>query len=156
MLAVGGLLNDRRTGSPVPVMADIVGQWVIGKENLNAGRPGPVLAMNTEEFRKTIFVQWRRSRPLTVLDTFDLPKMEPNCERRNSSDRRASVALSDEQRFHRAGGRAFCRSSSSRSRNKHRRNRCGMPGESPLCGILLTTRSTKHSSFLPPRLSSSR
>ena len=85
MLAVGGLLNDRRTGSPVPVMADIVGQWVIGKENLNAGRPGPVLAMNTEEFRKTIFVQWRRSRPLTVLDTFDLPKMEPNCERRNSS-----------------------------------------------------------------------
>jgi hypothetical protein len=85
MLAVGGLLNDRRAGSPVPVMADIVGQWVIGKENLNAGRPGPVLAMNTEEFRKTIFVQWRRSRPLTVLDTFDLPKMEPNCERRNSS-----------------------------------------------------------------------
>ena len=85
MLAVGGLLNARRAGSPVPVMADIVGQWVIGKENLNAGRPGPVLAMNTEEFRKTIFVQWRRSRPLTVLDTFDLPKMEPNCERRNSS-----------------------------------------------------------------------
>lgn len=85
MLAVGGLLNERRTGPPVPVMADIVGQWVIGKENLNAGRPGPVLPMNTEEFRKTIFVQWRRSRPLTVLDTFDLPKMEPNCERRNSS-----------------------------------------------------------------------
>ena len=85
MLAAGGLLNDRRTGVPVPVMADKVGQWVIGKENLNAGRPGPVLAMKTEEFRKTIFVQWRRSRPLTVLDTFDLPKMEPNCERRNSS-----------------------------------------------------------------------
>ena len=85
MLAAGGLLNDRRTGPPVPVMADIVGQWVIGKENLNAGRPGPILAMKTEEFRKTIFVQWRRSRPLTVLDTFDLPKMEPNCERRNSS-----------------------------------------------------------------------
>lgn len=85
MLAVGGLLNDRRFGRPVPVMADIVGQWIIGKENLNAGRPGPVLAMKTEEFRKTIFVQWRRSRPLTVLDTFDLPKMEPNCERRNLS-----------------------------------------------------------------------
>ena len=85
MLAVGGLLNDRRDGPPVPVMADIVGQWVIGEENLNAGRPGPILPMKTEEFRKTIFVQWRRSRPLTVLDTFDLPKMEPNCERRNSS-----------------------------------------------------------------------
>ena len=85
MLAAGGLLNDRRAGPPVPVMADLVGQWVIGKENLNAGRPGPVIPLKTEEFRKTIFVQWRRSRPLTVLDTFDLPKMEPNCERRNSS-----------------------------------------------------------------------
>jgi hypothetical protein len=85
MLAAGGLLNDRRAGAPVPVMADIVGQWIIGKENLNAGRPGPVIPLKTEEFRKTIFVQWRRSRPLTVLDTFDLPKMEPNCERRNSS-----------------------------------------------------------------------
>ena len=85
MLAAGGLLNDRRAGPPVPVMADLVGQWVIGKENLNAGRPGPILPLKTEEFRKTIFVQWRRSRPLTVLDTFDLPKMEPNCERRNSS-----------------------------------------------------------------------
>jgi hypothetical protein len=85
MLAAGGLLNDRRDGPPVPVMADLVGQWVIGKENLNAGRPGPILPLKTEEFRKTIFVQWRRSRPLTVLDTFDLPKMEPNCERRSSS-----------------------------------------------------------------------
>jgi len=85
MLAVGGLLNDNRSGPPVPVMADIVGQWVIGKENLNAGRPGAIIPLNGEEFRKTIFVQWRRSRPLTVLDTFDLPKMEPNCERRNSS-----------------------------------------------------------------------
>jgi hypothetical protein len=85
MLAVGGLLNDNRSGPPVPVMADIVGQWVIGKENLNAGRPGAIIPLNGEEFRKTIFVQWRRSRPLTVLDTFDLPKMEPNCERRNTS-----------------------------------------------------------------------
>lgn len=85
MLAVSGLLNDKRFGQPVPVMADQVGQWVIGKENLNAGRPGPVIPLKGEEFRRTIFVQWRRSRPLTVLDTFDLPRMEPNCKRRNSS-----------------------------------------------------------------------
>ena len=66
-------------------MADIVGQFVIGKENLNAGRPGPVIAMRGEEFRKSIFVQWRRSRPLTILEAFDLPRMEPNCEKRNHS-----------------------------------------------------------------------
>lgn len=85
MLTVAGLLNDKRSGPPVPVMADLVGQWVIGKENLNAGRPGAIIPLEGEEFRKTIFVQWRRSRPLTVLDTFDLPRMEPNCEKRNSS-----------------------------------------------------------------------
>jgi mono/diheme cytochrome c family protein len=85
VVAVSGKLNDHRSGPPVPVMADIVGQFVIGKENLNAGRPGPVLPMRGEEFRKSIYVQWRRSRPLTVLDAFDLPRMEPNCEKRNQS-----------------------------------------------------------------------
>ena len=85
VVTVSGKLNDRRSGPPVPVMADLVGQFVIGKENLNAGRPGAVLPMRGEEFRKSIFVQWRRSRPLTVLDAFDLPRMEPNCEKRNQS-----------------------------------------------------------------------
>ena len=85
VLAVTGKLNPKRRGEAVPVMADRVGQFVIGKENLNAGRPGAVIDMKGEDFRKSIFIQWRRSRPLTVLDTFDLPRMEPNCEKRNSS-----------------------------------------------------------------------
>ena len=85
ILAVTGKLNDRHRGEPVPVMADLVGQWVIGKENLNAGRPGPVIDMRGEEFRKSIFIQARRSRPLTVLDSFDLPPMTPNCTKRNSA-----------------------------------------------------------------------
>lgn len=85
ILAITGKLNDRHGGEPVPVMADRVGQWVIGKENLNAGRPGPVIDLRGEEFRKSIFVQVRRSRPLTVLDSFDLPRMTPNCTKRNSA-----------------------------------------------------------------------
>lgn len=85
MLVVSGKFNDKAFGSPVPVMADLVGQWVIGKENLDAGRPGAVIPMQGEEFRRSIFVQARRSRPLTVLDTFDLPQMTPNCEKRNAS-----------------------------------------------------------------------
>lgn len=85
ILAVTGKLNDRHSGEPIPVMADRVGQWVIGKENLNAGRPGPVIDLRGEEFRKSIFVQARRSRPLTVLDSFDLPRMTPNCTKRNSA-----------------------------------------------------------------------
>jgi mono/diheme cytochrome c family protein len=85
MLAVSGVLNRKRLGKPVPVMADRVGQFVVGIENLNAGRPGAVIAMNGEEHRRSVYLQVRRSRPLTVLSTFDAPRMEPNCPKRSSS-----------------------------------------------------------------------
>ncbi len=85
ILTVSGKLNPKQFGPPVPVMADRVGQWVIGIENLNAGRPGDVIPMKGEEFRRSIYVQVRRSRPLGVLETFDSPRMAPNCVARNSS-----------------------------------------------------------------------
>ena len=85
ILAVSGMLNEQADGKPVPVMADRDGQWVIGKENLNAGRPGPVLPMLGQEFRRSLYIQVRRSRPLAVLSTFDLPRMDPNCTVRASS-----------------------------------------------------------------------
>jgi len=85
ILAISGKVNQRRYGPPVPVMADRVGQFVVGKENLNAGRPGPVLPMHGEEFRRSIYIQIRRSRPLTVLETFDAPRMDPNCCSRSVS-----------------------------------------------------------------------
>ncbi len=85
MLAISGKLNSKPFGVPVPVMADRVGQWVIGKENLNAGRPGAVIPMKGEEFRRSLYIQVRRSRPLAVLETFDAPRMEPHCDARTSS-----------------------------------------------------------------------
>ena len=85
ILAVSGMLNEQADGKPVPVMADRDGQWVIGKENLNAGRPGPVLPMLGQEFRRSLYIQVRRSRPLAILSTFDLPRMDPNCTVRASS-----------------------------------------------------------------------
>ncbi len=85
LLAVTGELNLEMGGPPVPVMADRVGQFVIGKENLNAGRPGPVIDLHGQQFRRTIYVQFRRSRPLSTIATFDLPRMEPNCIARSSS-----------------------------------------------------------------------
>jgi hypothetical protein len=66
-------------------MADEVGQFVVGIENLNAGRPQGVIPLNGEEFRRSVYVQVRRSRPLSVLSTFDAPLMEPNCESRSAS-----------------------------------------------------------------------
>ncbi len=85
LLAVSGELNLEAGGPPVPVMADRIGQWVIGKENLNAGRPGPVIDMKGQQFRRTVFVEFRRSRPLSAIASFDLPRMAPNCSARNTS-----------------------------------------------------------------------
>jgi len=84
-LAISGELNNRAFGPAVPVMADTVGQWVIGQENLNAGRPGAVIPMKGEDLRRSIYIESRRSRPLSVMDPFDLPRMEPNCTSRSSS-----------------------------------------------------------------------
>ncbi len=85
ILAVSSKLNAKPFGPAVPVMADRVGQIVIGKENLNAGRPGAVIDMKGEQYRRSVYIQVRRSRPLAMLETFDLPQMSPNCESRSSS-----------------------------------------------------------------------
>src|SRR2546427_9917128 len=41
--------------------------------------------LNGEEFRRSVYVQVRRSRPLAMLHAFDAPMMEVNCERRQAS-----------------------------------------------------------------------
>lgn len=85
VLAVSGRLNPELFGPPVPVMADHVGRWVLGIENLDAGRPGKVIPLGGAEYRRSLYVQVRRSRPLAVLDAFDWPRMTPNCEARRAS-----------------------------------------------------------------------
>lgn len=85
MLAASGRLNDQLYGKPVPVMADNSGRWILGIENLSAGRPGEVIALNGQEFRRSVYIQVRRSRPVAVLDTFDWPRMSPNCDCRRPS-----------------------------------------------------------------------
>ena len=86
ILSVNGSINHKLGGTPVPVMLDEDGQVVIGIENLNGeNRPGPVIPLHGEESRRSVYVQIRRSRPLAVLDAFDLPTLDPNCTLRNSS-----------------------------------------------------------------------
>src|SRR6185503_1200439 len=43
------------------------------------------VSLNGEEFRRSVYVEVRRSRPLAMLHAFDEPVMEVNCERRQSS-----------------------------------------------------------------------
>ena len=85
-IAIAGKLNDKPFGPPVPVREDEVGQIIVGIDNyVGNNTPGPLLPMNGEEFRRSVYVQVRRSRPLAVLETFDLPLMDPNCGCRQAS-----------------------------------------------------------------------
>jgi mono/diheme cytochrome c family protein len=84
MLALSGKLVQKQGGKPAPVSPDDVGQIVVAIDTRDsAGRPsGKVEPLGDEEFRRSIYVQVRRSMPLGVLEPFDMPRMAPNCERR--------------------------------------------------------------------------
>ncbi len=88
MLAVSGKLSPRLHGRPVPVMANEEGQVVLGIDTSDsAGRPsGKIIPLEGEDFRRSVYVQVRRSKPLGMLETFDAPTMvEPNCSERPST-----------------------------------------------------------------------
>ncbi len=87
MLAATGQINFQMLGPPAPVTVDEVGQVIVGLDNRDsAGRPvGKRGAVGAGEFRRSVYVQVRRSLPLSMLDTFDAPALNPNCEIRNRS-----------------------------------------------------------------------
>jgi hypothetical protein len=70
VLSVAGSLNEERYGPPVPVQRS--GAEVVA----SAGAAG---------LRRSIYLQVRRSQPLTLLQAFDQPVMETNCSRRGVS-----------------------------------------------------------------------
>ncbi len=83
LLAVSGKLNPKVAGEPVPVMRNPEGQVVIGIDNTDsAGRPsGKYESLGGEEYRRSVYVQVRRSRPLEMFAAFDAPAMtDANCE----------------------------------------------------------------------------
>ena len=87
LLAINGRLSSKMFGPAVPVTPDDTGQIVVGVDTRDsAGRPsGKIVPLGEDEFRRTIYVQVRRSRPLGMLEPFDAPLMKPNCELRTSS-----------------------------------------------------------------------
>ena len=86
ILAASGVLNEALFGPPVPVRPDVHGQIVVGIDKTEGDNKMPVeVPLNGEEFRRGIYVQVRRSRPLAMLHAFDAPVMEVNCDRRQSS-----------------------------------------------------------------------
>jgi hypothetical protein len=83
ILASASELDLTQYGPPVPVARDLVGRIVVGSQKTDGnGDPVGVETGNGSDQRRSIYVQMRRSKPLTVLDTFDLPVMSPNCDSR--------------------------------------------------------------------------
>jgi hypothetical protein len=81
ILATSGALADQMYGPPASVKEDAVGQ-VIVEADVPAGAEAPA---NHPAFRRSLYVQVRRSLPLAMLHAFDQPVMETNCERRTVS-----------------------------------------------------------------------
>ncbi len=81
LLATTGTLVQTSYGPPSGIGRDPQGRVVTGIDKgtitLNKVDPG-----GSDDFRRSIYVQVRRSKPVTVLDTFDAPIMTPNCELR--------------------------------------------------------------------------
>ena len=86
MLAAAGTLNRAQFGEPVGIARDALGRIVVGQEQLNANRDvTKVMSLGKDDTRRSIYIQVRRKRPVTVLETFDEPTMQPNCDARNCS-----------------------------------------------------------------------
>jgi hypothetical protein len=68
MLRTGGNLNPQTFGPPVPVQRQADGEVITAADAAGA--------------RRSVYLQVRRSQPLTLLQVFDQPVMETNCTRR--------------------------------------------------------------------------
>jgi hypothetical protein len=101
LLQVSGRLTHRLHGKAVPVTPDELGQIVLGVDTRDgAGRfTGKVVQLGSEEFRRSVYVQVRRSLPLSMFETFDAPLLTPNCELRNESTAAPQSLLLMNNRF---------------------------------------------------------
>ncbi len=73
ILAVSGQLNTEQFGPPIPVETNQSGIFTVG---------GGKISANKTEYKRSIYIQVRRTKPVAMLEAFDSPQMEPNCERR--------------------------------------------------------------------------
>ncbi len=82
MLAVAGRLDRTQFGPPVPLVEDTVGQ----------------VSAKDDSPRRSLYLQVRRSMPVSFLVSFDAPVMTVNCERRittNSAPQALTLMNSD-------------------------------------------------------------
>jgi hypothetical protein len=84
ILAATGALVRKSFGPPSSIGRDPAGRIVVGidKGTINTFK---VESGGENDFRRSIYIESKRSKPVTVLDTFDSPVMVPHCEMRNQT-----------------------------------------------------------------------
>ncbi len=86
LLEVSGVRTPQMFGPATSVNPDDVGQIIVGKATRDGN--GILVAKfedSPEQFRRSVYVQVRRSMPLGLMEPFDIAAMSPNCDRRTSS-----------------------------------------------------------------------
>lgn len=84
VLSVTGVMNPAMFGPAITVQEDDVGQVIVTGET-PAPAPGLIVPTTLPTFRRSVYVQQRRSQPVAMLQAFDAPVMQVNCEKRASS-----------------------------------------------------------------------
>lgn len=85
LLAVGGDLNGEMYGPAVPVSQDSEGRAILARRQMGRSLRVANDPVGNAVLRRSVYVQVRRELPLSILETFDLPVMTPNCDLRRSS-----------------------------------------------------------------------
>ncbi len=85
ILVVSGQLNPALGGPSVPVAEDGEGKAVVGTRLLRDGLFAGIEDAGEQAFRRSVYLSSSRALPLNMLQTFDLPAMTPNCQRRDTS-----------------------------------------------------------------------
>lgn len=81
VLATAGALVDKPFGPPSTIARDPAGRIVVGvdKGTITTAKVEPG---GEQDYRRSLYVEVKRSKPVTVLETFDAPVMTPHCEMR--------------------------------------------------------------------------
>ena len=104
-------------GPPVPVREDAVGQIIVGVDTkVGANEPGADVPIGGEEFRRSVYIEVRRSKPLALLRAFDAARDGNQLRPPHRVDGRSASPDDDEQRVHAHTGEPVRRTLETRRR----------------------------------------
>ena len=85
ILVASGQIQRNGGGPSVPLAEDDEGKAVIGTRILVDGLFAGIKSAGESANRRSIYLASQRGLQLSMLQTFDLPEMKPNCQQRSSS-----------------------------------------------------------------------